>query len=82
METRQKRVNHIMFKIGYRTLKTALGTAIAIYIAQLLGLQNYSVSWDYYDPVYSGDEETVAPRIRRPLRLAVLPFYFLIYFSI
>ncbi|BBP90570.1 hypothetical protein BsIDN1_41880 [Bacillus safensis] len=44
METRQKRVNHIMFKIGYRTLKTALGTAIAIYIAQLLGLQNYSAA--------------------------------------
>lgn len=33
-----------MFKIGYRTLKTALGTAIAIYIAQLLGLQNYSAA--------------------------------------
>ncbi|MCY7597871.1 aromatic acid exporter family protein, partial [Bacillus altitudinis] len=24
-----------MFKIGYRTLKTALGTALAIYIAQM-----------------------------------------------
>lgn len=33
-----------MFKIGYRTLKTALGTAIAIYIAQLFGLQNYSAA--------------------------------------
>lgn len=30
-----------MFKIGYRTLKTALGTASAIYIAQLLGLHNF-----------------------------------------
>ncbi|TWM18579.1 hypothetical protein CHCC14821_3731 [Bacillus paralicheniformis] len=30
-----------MFKIGYRTLKTALGTALAIYIAQLLGLHNF-----------------------------------------
>ncbi|MCY9427726.1 aromatic acid exporter family protein, partial [Bacillus spizizenii] len=25
-----------MFKIGYRTIKTALGTALAIYISQLL----------------------------------------------
>lgn len=31
-----------MFKIGYRTIKTALGTAIAIIIAQLLGLDNFS----------------------------------------
>ncbi|ATH92310.1 hypothetical protein ACH95_20245 [Bacillus glycinifermentans] len=30
-----------MFKIGYRTLKTALGTALSIYIAQLLGLHNF-----------------------------------------
>ncbi|MBD5026072.1 hypothetical protein GUF51_15390, partial [Xanthomonas citri pv. citri] len=28
-----------MFKIGYRTIKTALGTALAIYISQLLHLQ-------------------------------------------
>ncbi|MCY8490540.1 aromatic acid exporter family protein [Bacillus atrophaeus] len=31
-----------MFKIGYRTLKTALGTALAIYLAQLLHLQNFA----------------------------------------
>ncbi|MGE7601318.1 aromatic acid exporter family protein [Peribacillus sp. NPDC097675] len=31
-----------MFKIGYRTIKTALGTSIAIIIAQLLGLDNFS----------------------------------------
>ncbi|MBQ9999250.1 aromatic acid exporter family protein, partial [Bacillus subtilis] len=31
-----------MFKIGYRTIKTALGTALAIYISQLLHLQNYA----------------------------------------
>ena len=30
-----------MFKIGYRTLKTALGTA-PIYLAQLLHLQNFA----------------------------------------
>ena len=30
------------FKIGYRTAKTALGTAIAIFIAQLLGLEFYA----------------------------------------
>ncbi|MGE8204445.1 aromatic acid exporter family protein [Heyndrickxia sp. NPDC080065] len=30
-----------MFRIGYRTLKTAIATPIAIYIAQLLHLQNY-----------------------------------------
>lgn len=30
-----------MFRIGYRTLKTALATPIAIYIAQLLHLENY-----------------------------------------
>ncbi len=28
-------------KIGYRTLKTALGTPVAIFIAQLLSLENY-----------------------------------------
>ncbi|MGG3338593.1 aromatic acid exporter family protein [Bacillus subtilis] len=31
-----------MFKIGYRTTKTALGTALAIYISQLLHLQNFA----------------------------------------
>lgn len=31
-----------MFKIGYRTIKTALGASIAIIIAQLLGLDNFS----------------------------------------
>ena len=30
-----------MFKIGYRTIKTALGTALAIILAQLLGLGNF-----------------------------------------
>lgn len=29
------------FRIGYRTLKTALGTAVAIVIAQFLGFENY-----------------------------------------
>lgn len=29
------------FRIGYRTLKTALGTAVSIIIAQYLGLENY-----------------------------------------
>ncbi|MDQ0161425.1 aromatic acid exporter family protein [Aeribacillus alveayuensis] len=29
------------FSIGYRTVKTAIGTPIAIFIAQLLGLENY-----------------------------------------
>ncbi|MGX1192994.1 aromatic acid exporter family protein [Metabacillus sp. SLBN-84] len=31
-----------MFKIGYRTLKTALGAAIAISLAELFGLQNFA----------------------------------------
>jgi uncharacterized membrane protein YgaE (UPF0421/DUF939 family) len=31
-----------MFKIGYRTVKTALGTALAIFIAQLLDLHNFA----------------------------------------
>jgi uncharacterized membrane protein YgaE (UPF0421/DUF939 family) len=30
-----------MFKIGYRTLKTAIGTALSIWIAQSVGLQNF-----------------------------------------
>ncbi|MEH7276874.1 aromatic acid exporter family protein [Neobacillus vireti] len=30
------------FKIGYRTIKTALGTAISILIAQQLGLENFA----------------------------------------
>lgn len=30
-----------MFRIGYRTIKTAIGTPIAIFIAQSLGLINY-----------------------------------------
>jgi uncharacterized membrane protein YgaE (UPF0421/DUF939 family) len=30
------------FRIGYRTIKTALGTAISILIAQQLGLENFS----------------------------------------
>lgn len=30
-----------MFKIGYRTIKTALGATIAIIIAQLIGLENF-----------------------------------------
>ena len=30
------------FKIGYRTIKTALGTAIAILIAQQFGLDNFA----------------------------------------
>ncbi|CAM3990001.1 aromatic acid exporter family protein [Mesobacillus thioparans] len=29
------------FRIGYRTIKTALGTALSIVIAQLLGFENY-----------------------------------------
>lgn len=31
-----------MFKIGYRTIKTAIGVPIAIYIAQLIGLQSFA----------------------------------------
>ncbi|MBT2660900.1 aromatic acid exporter family protein [Bacillus sp. ISL-45] len=31
----------VKFRIGYRTLKTALGTAVSIIIAQNLGLENY-----------------------------------------
>ena len=31
-----------MFRIGYRTLKTAVGTAIAIILAQWIGLDNYA----------------------------------------
>lgn len=31
-----------MFRIGYRTVKTAVGTAAAIFLAQALGLQFYS----------------------------------------
>ncbi|MED2447632.1 aromatic acid exporter family protein, partial [Bacillus thuringiensis] len=31
-----------MFKIGYRTVKTAIGTGAAVFIAQLLGLEFYS----------------------------------------
>ncbi|GAA0346317.1 aromatic acid exporter family protein [Bacillus carboniphilus] len=31
-----------MFKIGYRTLKTAIGTVIAIMIAQFFGLDNFA----------------------------------------
>ncbi|MEW9500345.1 aromatic acid exporter family protein [Jeotgalibacillus marinus] len=31
-----------MFRIGYRTLKTAVGTAIAIILAQAIGLDNYA----------------------------------------
>ncbi|PGT87679.1 MULTISPECIES: aromatic acid exporter family protein [Bacillaceae] len=31
-----------MFKIGYRTAKTALGTTLAIMLAQFLGLDNYT----------------------------------------
>ncbi len=31
-----------MFKIGYRTLKTALGTTLAIVLAQILGLENFA----------------------------------------
>lgn len=30
------------FRIGYRTLKTAVGAALAILIAQMLGLENYA----------------------------------------
>ncbi|MED3780813.1 MULTISPECIES: aromatic acid exporter family protein [Heyndrickxia] len=30
-----------MFKIGYRTMKTAIATPVAIYIAQIFDLQNY-----------------------------------------
>ncbi|MBP3041330.1 aromatic acid exporter family protein, partial [Bacillaceae bacterium Marseille-Q3522] len=29
------------FRIGYRTLKTALGTSVAIFLAQLINLQNF-----------------------------------------
>lgn len=32
----------ILFKIGYRTIKTAVGTSVAIAIAALVGLENYS----------------------------------------
>ncbi|WP_242143706.1 MULTISPECIES: aromatic acid exporter family protein [unclassified Bacillus cereus group] len=31
-----------MFKIGYRTVKTAVGTGIAVFLAQLFGLEFYS----------------------------------------
>ncbi len=31
-----------MFKIGYRTIKTAIGASIAIFIAQLLQLENFA----------------------------------------
>ena len=31
-----------MFKIGYRTIKTAIGTPVAIYIAQLIGLHSFA----------------------------------------
>ncbi|OEH94519.1 aromatic acid exporter family protein [Bacillus solimangrovi] len=31
-----------MFKIGYRTVKTAVGTAISIWIAQLFSLENFA----------------------------------------
>ncbi|KEK26085.1 aromatic acid exporter family protein [Bacillus gaemokensis] len=31
-----------MFRIGYRTVKTAVGTGVAVFIAQLLGLEFYS----------------------------------------
>ncbi|MFJ8527784.1 aromatic acid exporter family protein [Bacillus sp. NPDC094106] len=31
-----------MFRIGYRTVKTAVGTGIAVFMAQLLGLEFYS----------------------------------------
>ena len=31
-----------MFKIGYRTIKTALGTTLAIVLAQILGLENFA----------------------------------------
>lgn len=31
-----------MFKIGYRTIKTAIGTPMAIYLAQLIGLQSFA----------------------------------------
>lgn len=31
----------IMFKIGYRTIKTAVGTALAIFLAQLAGLDSF-----------------------------------------
>ena len=30
------------FRIGYRTIKTAVGTAISILIAQQLGLDNFA----------------------------------------
>ena len=30
------------FSIGYRTIKTAVGTAIAIFIAQQFGLDNFA----------------------------------------
>ena len=32
----------VKFRIGYRTMKTALGTAIAIILAQYLGLENFT----------------------------------------
>nr|WP_285890804.1 aromatic acid exporter family protein [Mesobacillus maritimus] len=32
----------VKFRIGYRTVKTALGTAIAIILAQYLGLENFT----------------------------------------
>jgi len=31
-----------MFKIGYRTIKTAIGTSISILLAQLIGLDNFA----------------------------------------
>lgn len=37
-----KRRGRSMFKIGYRTIKTAVGAALAIFIAQLLNLQFFA----------------------------------------
>ena len=41
-----------MFKIGYRTIKTALGTTLAIVLAQILGLGEFSIGRNHYDFMY------------------------------
>lgn len=38
-----------MFKIGYRTIKTALGATLAIIIAQMLNLDHFSAAGNHYD---------------------------------
>lgn len=71
-----------MFKIGYRTLKTALGTALAIYIAQMLGLQNYSAAGIITILCIQVTKKGHSSHLGPALPHAVLPSYFLICFLI